>query len=320
MKNKIDELVAKNEKPGDVVKQSKGAFSVKIRKINEICRSLDTDSEPYDVERTLLLLKNYLKEEDRLLYSEISNYIYSLDTQSVGIFNTNLINLVDTYMGSEEREEYIEKAIVKLYDHSLLAIAQTRNLIKDDMEFKRMIEEKTIPIYDDFAKALQRESKEVTSSLTAQLLSLVAIFTALAFLIFGGINSLDNIFQNLTDLPLLKLLSLGCVWGLCINNIIFVFMYFVCKIIGKDIKTNHSVRANFVQRYPFTCFSNLIIIVILMVCGWLYFIDTKNIGGWFMKVTQNPVAGILGIIAIILFFIVSFLYLVNKCKEDNNIC
>lgn len=55
------------------------------------------------------------------------------------------------------------------------------------------------------ADAELRLSKEMNG----QLISLVSIFTALSFLIFGGISSLDNIFVGAKDIPVTKLMIVG---------------------------------------------------------------------------------------------------------------
>lgn len=66
--------------------------------------------------------------------------------------------------------------------------------------------------YDEKFKARISSFKEdMSKDMNARMITMVAIFTALAFLIFGSISSLDGIFEN-TALPIFKVMS---------NSIIF---------------------------------------------------------------------------------------------------
>lgn len=66
--------------------------------------------------------------------------------------------------------------------------------------------------YDEKFKARISSFKEdMSKDMNAQMITMVGIFTALAFLIFGSISSLDGIFEN-TALPIFKVMS---------NSIIF---------------------------------------------------------------------------------------------------
>lgn len=283
MKTKIDRLIGKTEGTNINPIKSESAYSSKKVWINRICNSLSRDTSRYDPEKTIHSLKAYVNKEERLLYSEISNYIFSLDDDAIGRFVTNLEKLVEYFSSLSNNDEKCERIVFKLYDHSQLAIAQTRNLVKDDDDFQRMIENRLNPVYAQFDKAVEQAKKDVNS----QLISLVGIFTALSFLIFGGINSLDNIFSGLTNLPILKLMIIGCVWGLCILNLVFVFMYFIAKITGTSIKTNHRPSANFIQRYPFFIWSDFLIFITMLICSWMYYIDEKDIGGWFVNMGKR---------------------------------
>lgn len=312
MDKNIEKLFKRIEQADVAPQKSVGAYSGKKIRINEICTSLNEDTASFDPHKTLNLLQKYSKEEERLLYSEISNYIFSLESSSLGKFITNLDSMIECSQQETNLDEKTKKLIFKLYDHSQLAIAQSRNLVKDDTDFQMMIERRIAPIYGNLNAAVENAKKDINS----QLISLLGIFTALAFLIFGGINSLDNIFQGMQSLPVLKLMITGCIWGICILNIIFVFMYFVAKITKTNIKTNLNFNANFIQRYPYICWSNLIIATILAICAWCYYIDDQNIGSWFVGLsnTYQMIICIMGFGIIGFLFLGIAIYIINKCK------
>lgn len=306
MNTKIENLLKTNTVISDDLKRTSAADFMKSKElIAKIFHTFITDSVSYNPEDTTKLIDEYLETGERILYSEVSNNIFAYFDYEIGNFQTNLEYFVLHVYNEIGKQVPYRKTYIKLYDHCQLALSQRKNLKTDDYYFQNMINSNLVPVQEQ----LHRE-------VYTQLISLVGIFTALSFLIFGGINSLDNIFQNMTDIPLLKLMILGCVWGLCIINMIFVFMYFISKLTRTEIKTNSRLDANFVQRYPFTCFSNFMIFIVLAICSWLYFIDESNIGSWFLEMSNsNQVAiCIAGFIIIGIIFVVFGLYLINKCK------
>lgn len=273
-----------------------------------ICNMLNCDVNDFNVMPTLSKISKFINSNYRFFYSEISNFIFELNEYARGNFYTNLDNLVDTMFAKDETEEKVCRAVIKLYDHANLAASQYNKLKWTDEEFTRMFNENILSVKSD----IEQQKQETTS----RLISLVAIFTAMSFLVFGGISSLGNIFSGVLQVSILKLMMIGCIWGLCMLNLVFVFVYFVAKAAGTNIKTNCHVKANFIQRYPFTCWANLVIFTMLLLCGWLYFIDTQGI--------KNQIAGlnsavrnglyIAGFAGIGLLFFLLARYLINKCK------
>ena len=84
-----------------------------------------------------------------------------------------------------------------------------------------------------------------------QFISLIAIFTALSFIVFGGITALDNIFNGMKNFPIFSLLILGSLWGLLICNLVFVFIFFISKLTKLSIKSSEAKIASYVEKYPY---------------------------------------------------------------------
>ena len=95
--------------------------------------------------------------------------------------------------------------------------------------------------------------------MTTQLVSLVAIFTALSFVIFGSINILDNLLNNIKLLPLLKLIFIGNLWMLCMINIFSFFAKIIFKFIEKEWTLT-----------KFVIIGNMILLIILTVISIAY--------------------------------------------------
>lgn len=146
--------------------------------------------------------------------------------------------------------------------------------------------------------------------MNAQLLTMVSIFTALAFLVFGSINSLGSIFSN-HEIPLLKVIIVGCVWGICILNLIFVFLFCVGKMTGLNFKSNEEPDANIIQKYPIVWWTDLIILSILAGSLWTYYIQKENIDSsfkaWCSSSPELAMWGGFGIITAIFLMLLRFL-------------
>lgn len=72
-------------------------FNNTKRKINGICKALTLETQKYDPQKTVDNIDSYLSSPnklDRILYSEISNYVFSLEVAGRGIFATNLEKLL----------------------------------------------------------------------------------------------------------------------------------------------------------------------------------------------------------------------------------
>lgn len=72
-------------------------YSVTKRKINSICMALTFETRKYNPRITVDNISSYLESTnklDRILYSEISNYVFSLEMSQRGIFATNVEKLL----------------------------------------------------------------------------------------------------------------------------------------------------------------------------------------------------------------------------------
>lgn len=273
--------------------------------IMDLCDSLSVDTKRFKESDFLNNLRAYIGKYGRLLYSDISDYIFSIEEVRLSSFEVNLKKVVDfVYQGPIKQEQSnsknnkkcakddeIKKTVIKLWDHVNLAKRQLVQLKQSDGEFT-----------NKFNGNISSFKEEMTKEMNAQLISLVGLFTAMSFLVFGGINSLDNIFSGAKDIDIIKIMIIGTIWGLCIQNLVFVFMFFISKLTKTSIKSNECLNANFIQKYPLMCWSNLVFIFLLVICLWLYFIDYANIGGWLINWSKDNQTkfGIGGIVIIAL--------------------
>lgn len=290
-------------------------------KISEICDLLFTDSSQFDEINAFNMIFRYIKCYHRLLYSQISNIVYAYyndhtteeATNALGTMISNIEKIV-AYTGTQEYEaqkskvnkpqekkiyEDTEKVLIKMWDHVNLAQTQYSGLKQTDEEYRKKFDNSIEPFKENLVK-----------DMNAQLLTMVSIFTALAFLVFGGISSLGSIFSN-HEIPLLKVIIVGSVWGLCILNLIFVFLFCVGKMTGLNFKSNSEPDTNIVQKYPIVWWSDLIILTILAGSLWAYYIRKENIdsgfNAWCSSSPELAMWGGFGIIILIFIIVLTIL-------------
>ena len=258
----------------------------KIAEIEKSSRHLFEDlcEEKFNEEQFVKELKAYLKKIPRVYYSGYSKIIFSSDEEKRGVLDTNLESLVD-FTGCEEFDKLfpkgtpdygdkknVERVIFKLWDHSRLAENQIDE-IKNDSFFEKFKPEK---------EEIESNIKKEGQKLNRELITLVGIFTAMAFLVFGGLNSLSGILENsVKGVPILNISVVSLLWGLCVYNMIYLFMFLVSKLTGNDIATD-SQSPNIFRRHLIYFLGNAVLLSALCVSGWLYFIKI-DFRGWYSK-------------------------------------
>ena len=96
MSDKLDALLKTDDKTTVSLDSSKKYINTK-RKINGICKALSKETKDYDPAKTVENIQNYLENKDkmeRILYSEISSYVFAMDMNARGIFATNVEKLM----------------------------------------------------------------------------------------------------------------------------------------------------------------------------------------------------------------------------------
>lgn len=300
--------ISKNNKQEFNRVQYDNSIQKKVDAITNVFKLLLVDSESFDEKSTFNQLFNYIRTYDRILYSPLSNIIYVVNNSeesevTMGQILTNIEKLVgyiestefdhkDSFKENENCLRDTKKAILKIWDHISLAQQQYSVLKQSDEEYQLKFEGLISPYKED-----------MTKDMSTQLLTIVSIFTALAFLVFGGISSLDSIF-SVQGIPLLKLMCVGIVWGLCILNLIFVFLFCIEKMTKLNFKSTDNLNANIFEKYPVVWWTDLILLSLFIVCMWAYYIHQQGIDGWIRVVyTSNPVL-FMAIGTIAIFFII----------------
>lgn len=284
-------------------------LSEQKKRMNDICKCLV--EEPFSSDKALSLISDYLLT-DRFLYSIVSDFIFKLQNDQRPIYLAN-VELLLLNCPDKSRE-----SILKLYDHANLAVNQLSSLKQSDEEFNSkfgdLFSDKINPKIDDIEKSLRGEAKiqieSESKGIFNQLISIVSIFTAIAFVVFGGISFLENIFVNINKVSLLKLCIVGSIWGLCILNLIALFMYFIFKL----VKSNEN---GFIRNDKVIRTGNILLFCILIISSILYFLTNYAdswFHDWYIRVGGFWTVLAISIISVLIYYIIELLFK-GFCKK-----
>ena len=243
----LDVLLRTTDNTPMSLEQSK-KFNNTKRKINGICKALSKNTQQYDPQITVDNIASYISSQnklDRILYSEISNYVYSLEMSERGVFATNLEKLLLYSLDeSNSVSEDCKKMIVKIYDHFQLALHQIENA---NNIFANSIEEAK--------ENLQRQIKGVEK----EYISILGIFASIVLAFVGGITFSTSVLQIISSVSIFRLLLVIDFLAFVLINVIYILVKFIFAINEKDGKLFNIKALNIAS----------LIIAIVIVISWV---------------------------------------------------
>lgn len=243
----LDVLLRTTDNTTMSLEQSK-KFNNTKRKINGICKALSKNTQKYEPPKTVENISAYITSTnklDRILYSEISNYVYSLEMPERGIFATNLEKLLLYSLDDNNGvSEDCKKMIVKIYDHFQLALHQIENV---NNIFADSIEEAK--------ENLQKQIKGVEK----EYISILGIFAAIVLAFVGGITFSTSVLQNISAVSVFRLLLVVDFLAFVLINVIYILVKFIFTINEKNAKLFNIKALNI------AC----LVIAIIIVISWM---------------------------------------------------
>lgn len=226
---------------------SEGDNRLEIMKgeMRKILIELSKDKDDFHIIDIQTLIKQYRDKYGRLLYSEITSYSYELsesDSEKYARFLSNIERLLESYVNKDQKcENEDTKLVIKIWDHVNLANSQFTKLKLSDEFISEQFAIKIKPILDESEttkEELEKTKKDLDSSkkeLYSQLISIVSIFVAISFVMFGGMSLMNNLFDYsaLKRIPLLEMLCAGSLIGIVMIFAIYAFIVFILRITGK---------------------------------------------------------------------------------------
>lgn len=198
-------------------------------------------NKKFDQKKWIDCFSTFSTNHERILYSILTGMILK-ETKESHITNLELnLDIINSKItkSDESSLDFIKvtdntyKLYYRFFDHCSLAIAQRRIYnLSDDMSKERT--EKIV--HQQMQKAIDKRVLEYEKNITGQLIGLISIFTALSFVIFGGINVLESLVDNISNTTVGKLLFLANIWFICMFNVLFVFVKFIAALTRKKIE------------------------------------------------------------------------------------
>ena len=206
------------------------------------------NTQKYDPQKTVENIALYITSTnklDRILYSEISNYVYSLEMSQRGVFATNLEKLLLYSLDDDNSvDEDCKKMIVKIYDHFQLALHQIENV---NNIFADSIEEAK--------ENLQKQIKGVEK----EYISILGIFASIVLAFVGGITFSTSVLQNISAVSVFRLLLVVDFLAFVLINVIYILVKFIFTINEKNARLFN------VKALNIAC----LIIAIIIVVSWI---------------------------------------------------
>lgn len=316
MRNPLDVQMKENIEPFNSTKEELDY----LQYTREIIRFMCMEKEVFEENFKKFLDIIITNKDVRILYSEISSNIYRRINDLDNI-NINLEKIKDEIIVNKGKNfpdsRRAEKIIVKIYDHFNLAIYQLKRLKDDDDVFSKRVAGVIKPINDENSEKIDNKFIEIDSSIKTEagnlkneFIGLIGIFTAMSFLVFGGLEFLGGIFSKIEDVPILKLIMIGSIWSLCISNLMYAFMFFIESIIAYK---KESGQPKYLKRYPMIIFSNYIFVFIFLFSSWAYYCRKNNINNIIINIANDY--SMIYFIILIILLIGSFIFISGKLKK-----
>lgn len=245
------------------------------RQMHLLCNDLSAPSSEYKPDKMVKTINSYLTESnrlDRMLYAEISNYIFGLASDDRGIFLTNAEKLF-LYAIDENNKVQVDsrKIVIKIYDHVQLATHQIENA---NNIFNNSIVDAKSKLHDEI-KGIEREY-----------ITILGIFASIVLAFVGGITFTTSVLQNIDKASIFRLILTVDVIGAVLINVIYLLISFILRINEKDNLSGGDTE----DSSTFIKTANWVIIVIagMVIIAWVFnFIDLQEYISRFLFWTSN---------------------------------
>lgn len=140
------------------------------------------------------------------------------------------------YFGGEKEFKGLYMPLSKLSDHINLEIARYSYYSVNDQRLKDF-EKKNDTLQSELTAATNElaEAKQTVSSMQTELIAVLSIFAAIVLAFSGSINLIGSALTGMENVCLFKAAFFVLLCGFVIFNLIFLMMYIVGKITGRNI-------------------------------------------------------------------------------------
>lgn len=222
--NPLDSLEKVDDSTEECVKLADSKkYKATKRKIYAICHGLTIETKAYRPEKSVEQIDLYVKTKDkmtRILYSEISNYLFNLEPNERVIFLTNVEKMLIYSLGKEDSiNDDVAKIVVKIYDHTQLVNYQIENM---NAIFAKRIADAKVDLHSEI-KGVEKEY-----------ITILGIFAAIMLAFVGTFTFSTSVLNNVTNTNVYKLAVISVVIGFVFYNLVGMLIDFLKEINGKE--------------------------------------------------------------------------------------
>lgn len=272
-----DKLLKTEESNARKVAKNKSNSDSNINKnyMRQICNSLSDDD--YDPQKTVEIIQDYLeydKDSMRLMYSELSNHLFSIfkNEKYESDYNFNIDKLYNYAMNDANMCGDCRKIIIKLFDHSSLVSYQITGIEKIAEEISEKVAEKNKETLMDSMKDSEK-----------QYITILGIFASIVLAFTGGIAFSTSVLSNIDKASIYRLVFVTSLLGFMLFNTICVMFEFVREINNKSL----NLTFKSILKKPLWLVPNMVFLVIMIISTLAYScgsVQQRNINS---KVSNN---------------------------------
>ena len=273
-----------------------------------ICKSLSYPTVTYDPRITISSIMHYLSDDNkvgRILYSEISNHLFSLEDETRGIFITNIDKLLNYVLDdskfntkrvaySSDELNDCKNIVIKIYDHANLANNQISSSLDVASGIGVTILEDTQEQIDGIHKSInsaqkninkkQKEVEEQLKSVEKEYVAILGIFASIVFAVTGVFTFSTSVLENMQQGSMYRIIFIVLLIGFVFFNIICALFYWIDRIIKHYSNNANDLSLKFkvfsvLKNNAFVLIVNIILLISLMGiygCWQLGIIEQRN--------------------------------------------
>ena len=251
----LDSLTRTEDSSANINLDNSKKYQATKNRIKGICKFLALETPKYKPEKTVEHIENYVKAKDkmtRILYSEISNFLFNLDSQQKESFLTNVESLLMYSLGQESIDADVAKIIVKIYDHTQLVNYQIESM--NEIFAQRIVDAKV-----DLRKEIKGVEKEY--------ITILGIFAAIILAFVGSFTFSTSVLNNIASVGVIELSVVALVIGIVLFNLIAYLIDFLKEINDKNEYDGKGKKIVGPYRKVVNCVLMGLILAILIVFG-----------------------------------------------------
>lgn len=232
-----------NELNNEINEHKHNLYEHAEKEMDDIIQLLILNKTAFDEKMFRERLNNYLKKYHHILYSCFSNKIYEwseTDNGCIDNANVNLTSMVNKIDIDNFKDD--DAILLKLLDHMQLAIHQVETLKTTEENINPYLKIALKEVDEKISKqakkvksiksSVKKDIENQKDSLLSQMISIVGIFVGIAFVMFGGMSLINDLFTIPKNgkLPVIELLCLGSLIGVIMIIVMYCFIMFILTI------------------------------------------------------------------------------------------